>query len=73
MGQPAQVSATHYRAAGLEAATHHEELVPRTETIVHIDAAHRGVGTASCGPDTLEQYLVRGGCYRWEWTLLPVS
>ncbi len=73
MGQPAQVSATHYRAADLDAATHHEELVPRAETIVHIDAAHRGVGTASCGPDTLEQYLVRGGSYRWEWTLRPVS
>ncbi len=73
MGQPSQVSATHYRASDLEAATHHEELSPRAETIVHIDAAHRGVGTASCGPDTLEQYLVRSGSYRWEWTLLPLS
>ena len=26
---------------------------PRPETIVHLDAAHRGLGTASCGPDTL--------------------
>ena len=26
---------------------------PRAETIVHLDAAHRGLGTASCGPDTL--------------------
>ena len=29
------------------------ELVPRPGTVVHLDAAHRGLGTASCGPDTL--------------------
>ena len=43
--------------------------VPRAETIVHLDAAHRGLGTASCGPDTLEPYVLRGGTYRWTWTL----
>ena len=32
---------------------------PRAETIVHIDAAHRGLGTASCGPDTLAPYVHR--------------
>ena len=41
--------------------THDVEVRPRAETIVHIDAAHRGVGTASCGPDTLEPYVLRGG------------
>jgi beta-galactosidase len=69
---PAQVSATHHRAADLDAATHDVELVPRPETIVHIDAAHRGLGTASCGPDTLPRYLVAPGTYRWSWTLAPV-
>ncbi|RKY16480.1 MAG: hypothetical protein DRQ55_17925 [Planctomycetota bacterium] len=73
MGEPMQVSATHFRDADLYAATHLEELRPCAETIVHIDAAHRGVGTASCGPDTLEQYLVRGGTYRWEWSLQPLG
>ena len=66
---PAQVSATHHRAADLAAATHHVELVPRPETIVHLDVAHRGLGTASCGPDTLPGYLVGPGTYRWSWTL----
>jgi beta-galactosidase len=65
----AQVSATHHRAADLAAATHHPELVPRAETIVHLDAAHRGLGTASCGPDTLPAYLVGPGRYTWSWTL----
>ncbi len=50
-------------------ATHDVELRPRAETIVHIDAAHRGVGTASCGPDTIAPYVMGGGTYRWAWTL----
>ena len=45
----------------------------RPETIVHLDAAHRGVGTASCGPDTLPGYLVGPGTYRWSWTLMPFA
>jgi beta-galactosidase len=66
---PRQVSATHFRAADLAAATHDVELTPRPETVVHLDAAHRGLGTASCGPDTLPEYLVGPGTYRWSWTL----
>jgi len=72
MGEPMQVSATHYRAADLDQTTHASDLVARPETVVHIDAAHRGVGTASCGPDTIEEYLVRPGEYRWEWSLEPI-
>jgi beta-galactosidase len=48
-----------------------EELVARPETVVHLDVAHRGVGTATCGPDTTDDYLVRGGLYRWAWSLEP--
>jgi beta-galactosidase len=69
LDRPRQVSATHFRAADLAAASHDVELVARPETIVHIDAAHRGLGTASCGPDTLPEYLVGPGTYRWSWTL----
>ncbi len=42
---------------------------PAAETIVHLDAAHRGLGTASCGPDTLPEYLVGPGTYEWSWTI----
>jgi beta-galactosidase len=69
MDAPMQVSATHFRAADLDATTHADELRPRAETIVHIDAAHRGLGTASCGPDTTDEYIVGPGTYRWAWTL----
>ena len=66
---PLQVSASHFRAQDLAAATHQEELVRAPETIIHLDAAHRGVGTASCGPDTLPAYMVGPGTYHWTWTL----
>jgi beta-galactosidase len=73
LGRPSQVSATHFRAADLASATHDVDLVPRPETIVHLDAVHRGLGTASCGPDTLPPYLVGPGTYRWSWTLNPLD
>jgi beta-galactosidase len=66
---PLQVSATHHRAADLAAATHDVDVVARPETIVHLDAAHRGLGTASCGPDTLPEYLVGPGTYTWAWSI----
>ncbi|MEW5989988.1 MAG: glycoside hydrolase family 2 TIM barrel-domain containing protein [Chloroflexota bacterium] len=72
LDRPRQVSATHHRAADLAAATHREELADRPETIVHLDAAHRGLGTASCGPDTLPAYLVPTGRHEWTWTILPI-
>ncbi|WP_030440477.1 glycoside hydrolase family 2 TIM barrel-domain containing protein [Actinoplanes subtropicus] len=64
-----QVSVTRYRAADLAAARHHDELVPRAGCVVHVDAVHRGLGTASCGPDTLPPYLIGPGTYTWSWTL----
>jgi beta-galactosidase len=73
LDQPRQVSATHHRAADLAAATHREELIPRPQTIVHLDAAHRGLGTASCGPDTLARYLVPTGTHSWSWSIIPLS
>lgn len=73
LDRPRQVSVLHFRAADLASTTHDMDLVPRLETIVHLDAAHRGLGTASCGPDTVPEYLVRPGTYRWSWTFEPVT
>ncbi|MGW0823229.1 glycoside hydrolase family 2 TIM barrel-domain containing protein [Streptomyces sp. NPDC002845] len=69
LDRPRQVSVTRYRAEDLAAAAHHDELVPRPGCVVHIDAAHRGLGTASCGPDTSPSYLIAPGIHRWSWTL----
>jgi beta-galactosidase len=71
--RPLHVSASHFTAADLAAATHDVELVARPEVTVHVDAAHRGLGTASCGPDALPRYLVGPGTYRWSWTIRPIT
>jgi beta-galactosidase len=72
MGKPAQVSVTPNRDADLADSTHDVEVVPCGNTVVHIDTAHRGVGTASCGPDTLDKYLVKTGVHTWEWTVTSI-
>ena len=73
LASPSQVSVTHHRAADLSAATHDVDLVPAANTLVHLDAAHRGVGTASCGPDTTSDYLLGAGRYTWGWTLRDIG
>ncbi|MEU4878006.1 glycoside hydrolase family 2 TIM barrel-domain containing protein [Streptomyces sp. NPDC021608] len=69
LDEPRQVCVTRFRAEDLTAVAHHDELVPRAGCVVHLDAAHRGLGTASCGPDTFPSYLVAPGVHRWSWTL----
>jgi beta-galactosidase len=70
---PAQASATHFRASQLAEAGHEAELRPIPETVVHFDTAHRGLGTASCGPDTLPEYIVGPGTYEWTWAIGPLQ
>ncbi len=70
-GGLASCSATHHTQADLAAATDWLNLRRRRETVVHLDVAKRGVGTASCGPDTLDRYRVAPGRWRWSWSLTP--
>ena len=69
--QPAglHVSATHFTVHDLYEARTETELRPRPELVVHVDVAHRGVGTASCGPDTLPQYQLTPGIYEFAYRL----
>jgi len=73
LDRPRQVSVLPYRAEDLAAADHQEDLAPRPSAVVHLDAAHRGLGTASCGPDTLPGYRIAPGSHRWAWTIEPVG
>lgn len=73
LDRPRQVSVLPYRAEDLAAADHQEDLTERPSAVVHLDAAHRGVGTASCGPDTLPGYRIPPGSHRWAWTLEPIG
>ncbi len=67
--KPFGFSASRYRAEDLTAALHTPDLITRGETVLHLDAAHRGLGTGSCGPDTLPRYRVKAGTHRLAWTL----
>jgi beta-galactosidase len=73
-GAPALLfSASHYTAEDLTAAGHTHELTPRREVVLSLDAAHRGLGTGSCGPDTLPRYRIRAGARRLAYTLRAAS
>ena len=53
-------SALYYTHEDLEKATHINELEKRDFVTWHIDCAHIGVGTGSCGEQTVEKYRPRG-------------
>jgi beta-galactosidase/beta-glucuronidase len=53
------VSVHHYTPEDFTAARHTFELKRRDETIVHLDHAHCGLGSNSCGPGPLPQYLLK--------------
>jgi len=72
MGRPLQVSVTPNRAVDLADVTHDVDVVASATVVVHIDGAHRGVGTSSCGPDTLPQYLIAPGVHTWEWSITSI-
>ncbi|RKD88884.1 glycoside hydrolase family 2 TIM barrel-domain containing protein [Halopiger aswanensis] len=55
---PLNVTAHRYTRVDLEAADHVHEVPRRDEISVSLDHAHCGLGTGSCGPETLETYRV---------------
>ncbi len=67
-----EFSIHHHEVEDLWKSWHINELTDTSEIsdtnkagyyILNIDIAQRGVGTATCGPDTLEQYRIRPGVY----------
>jgi beta-galactosidase len=64
-------SASRFAAADLAAALHTVDLVPRRTTVLSLDAAQRGLGTASCGPDTAERYRLLERRYAFGYSLRP--
>ncbi|MDR0640913.1 MAG: DUF4981 domain-containing protein [Treponema sp.] len=66
---PCNISVSRYDQENVLKALHTPELVDRSRGpegcyYLNIDAAQRGVGTATCGPDTLEEYRIRPGIFR---------
>jgi beta-galactosidase len=66
-------SASHFTAADLYAARHTCDLEPRAEVVLSLDHAQRGLGTASCGPDTALRHRLLDSVYRFGYVLRVVD
>ncbi len=66
---PVQMNVGRHSIDDLETAAHWWELPTRPTTTVHLDIAHRGLGTGLLGPDTRPQYRLSGDRYEWTWQL----
>jgi beta-galactosidase len=60
-GAPFEGSVSRFTPADLFAAKHTVDLKERDEVFVNLDVAQRGLGTGSCGPDTLDRYKIAAG------------
>jgi beta-galactosidase len=66
---PLHVNVSRFSIAELEDSTHWWKLPQSSTTIVHLDIAHRGVGTGLLGPDTLKSHRLSATEYAWRWRL----
>lgn len=64
-----EFNASHYSAEDLYEARHTPDLQPREETLLYIDCAHRGLGGASCGPDTRKPYRLLRKTWSWKYSM----
>ena len=65
-----EASATRYPQEQLLPAFHTYELSPSAEVTICLDVMQRGVGGASCGPDTLPQYRLGYGEFELTYDLV---
>ena len=56
--RPFQFSVVPFTDENLEKSRHINELSRKGTYTIHLDAEQAGVGTATCGPGVLNQYLV---------------
>lgn len=69
-----EAKATHYSDETLSNAWHTTDLVRDDDTLLAIDVQQRGLGGASCGPDTLQEYRIPSGAeYELRYRLLPLG
>ena len=62
-------TASHFTPNDLYAARHTCDLEAREEVYLSIDHAQRGLGTASCGPDTHPRHRLTRPSYRFSYML----
>jgi len=62
-------SVGHATAQALTWANHIHEIAHCEDTVVHLDVGQRGLGSASCGPDTHRRHRLRAGRHRLAYTI----
>ncbi len=67
------ISAHHNTAKDYDEARHINKVVPRDEVYLTIDAAHMGLGGASCGPRPLNEYILMAHPMRFRYSLRPAT
>ena len=72
LDKPRMATTLHVRSEDLADATHNVYVKRSGTTVITIDAAHRGVGTASCGPDTLDKYKIKPGLHKFTWSVSTI-
>ena len=71
-GAPFGFHATHLPPEVTGPCKHIGELKPNAGVTLFLDAATRGLGTGSCGPDTRPAYRIGPGTYRLAYWVFPV-
>lgn len=66
---PFAFSALPHSTEALTTASHAHHLSADGATHVHLDIAHRGLGSAACGPEPQAQHRIAPGTFRFRWYL----
>jgi beta-galactosidase len=66
------LTARRWTNADLAAAQHPTDLRPRDRVYINLDAAHQGIGSASCGPGVLPQHQLHAGRFTLQVSFAPI-
>ncbi|RNL86557.1 glycoside hydrolase family 2 TIM barrel-domain containing protein [Halostreptopolyspora alba] len=65
-------SARRWSTHALDRAQHPHELTPEERIHLHLDLAHNGIGSASCGPGVLPRYRLHAAPHRLRLAFAPL-
>jgi hypothetical protein len=68
-----EFSASNYSDNDLYSACHTYELQKQDEIFLNIDKSMRGLGTGSCGPDTLDKYRLFKSRFTLAFIISPIK
>lgn len=71
--EPFEFSTSPFSDETISNATHINQLKREGNITVHLDAMQAGLGTATCGPGVLPQYLVPVKKHQFEFVIYPVK